>query len=408
MFFSLPYLATVFVLILIQAMAAVPWVTTVFANRTLTLGEILRESFLPRTLLRVLVVGVVLAVVSLGLGQDRTTLETVGMWAGFLFQLQLIVDFFLLGFPLLMKVWPKGGAVAFAAFREGVRQPMFWVLFIFAFLALVVSLVVPYFTFGEDLVMVKDLGFDTMMLAAALFGAIAASQSISEEIEGRTAVTLMSKPVSRRQFLLGKFLGILLASLLMFALLGWVFEGLIPTKSWLDRLDPVPNPAWLTSTLASFNLPDPATDLLRGVGLWVDQTLQVLPGLVMTFSEVTVLLAVAVALATRTTMVVNLATVLAIYFLANVTPVLVQIGDEATAAAKAAHRVDAGAELLSFTAGLFNILLPDLDAFRIGPALVADIAVPAPYVLSVLFYGMLYTLIVLLLGLVLFEDRDLA
>ena len=54
------------------------------------------------------------------------------------------------------------------------------------------------------------------------------------------------------------------------------------------------------------------------------------------------------------------------------------------------------------------MLLPDLDAFRIGPALVTDAAVPAPYVLSVLFYGVLYTLIVLLLGLILFEDRDLA
>ena len=41
------------------------------------------------------------------------------------------------------------------------------------------------------------------MLASAAFGVLVAAVSISEEIEGRTAVTLMSKPVSRRQFLLG-------------------------------------------------------------------------------------------------------------------------------------------------------------------------------------------------------------
>ncbi len=403
MFFSLSYLTTALVILLIQAAAALPWVTTVFANRSLTVSEMLRDAFKPQVLLWVLVGAAGLVVASMGFGQERSTLETVGGLAGFLLQLQLIVDFFILGFPLLMWAWPKGGAVAFAAFREGFRQPMFWVLFLFGLLALVVSLIVPYFTFGEDLVMMKDLGFDTMMLAAALFGAIAASQSISEEIEGRTAVTLMSKPVSRRQFLLGKFLGILMASLLMFALLGWVFEAILPVKAWLDRMDPVPLPTWLTSTLSWANLPDQATDLLRGVGLWVDQTLQVLPGLVMTFSEVTVLLAVSVALATRATMVVNLATVLAIYFLANVTPVLVTIGKDAQL-----HQPGPVSELLSFTAGLFDMLLPDLDAFRIGPALVSDVAVPAPYVLSVLFYGVLYTLIVLLLGLVLFEDRDLA
>ena len=63
--------------------------------------------------------------------------------------------------------------------------------------------------------MMKQIGFDVVMLSAALFGVLAASMSISEEIEGRTAVTLMSKPVNRRQFLIGKFLGILMACLVM-------------------------------------------------------------------------------------------------------------------------------------------------------------------------------------------------
>ena len=165
-------------------------------------------------------------------------------------QFQLMIDFFLVGFPLLMLVWPKGGAVAYAAFREGVRQPLFWVLFAFGVLALMISPLVPYFTFGEDLVMVKDLGYDTMMLVAALFGTLAASQSISEEIEGRTAVTLMSKPVSRRQFLVGKFLGILMAALLLYGLLGWLFQGVLLEKAWLDRLDPTPTPVWVTSAVS--------------------------------------------------------------------------------------------------------------------------------------------------------------
>ena len=33
-----------------------------------------------------------------------------------------------LTFSLLLAFWPKGGAVALAAFQEGVRQPMFWLL----------------------------------------------------------------------------------------------------------------------------------------------------------------------------------------------------------------------------------------------------------------------------------------
>ena len=84
-----------------------------------------------------------------------------------------------------------------------------------------VSVAIPYFTFGDDYKMMKQIGIDVVMLAPTLFGVLAASMSISEEIEGRTAVTLMSKPVNRRQFLIGKFLGILMACLVMSMLLNW-------------------------------------------------------------------------------------------------------------------------------------------------------------------------------------------
>src|SRR5207244_1715939 len=140
----------------------------------------------------------------------------------------------------------------------------FWLLLGAAFLLMVISPFIPYFTFGEDLVMVKELGYDTVMLAAVLFGALAASMSISEEIEGRTAVTLMSKPVSRRQFLLGKFVGIVLAAGVLFALLGVWFQGITLFKHWWDRLDPEPTPVWVVATLDRWVLPGEATDLLRG------------------------------------------------------------------------------------------------------------------------------------------------
>src|SRR5262249_33860308 len=169
--------------------------------------------------------------------QGKEALQTLGQVYGAVLQIQLTVDFFILCFAALLLLWPKGGAVALAAFREGIRQPMFWLLVLIALGLMVISLVVPYFTFGEDHIMMKELGFDTIMLMAILFGALAATLFVTEEIEGRTAITLMSKPVSRRQFLLGKYVGILLTTLVMIGLLGWCFEGFILQKRWLDRLD---------------------------------------------------------------------------------------------------------------------------------------------------------------------------
>ena len=67
---------------------------------------------------------------------------------------------------VMLLVWPKGGAVALAAFREGYRQPMFWLLIVLSRRSLlVVSMVIPYFTFGDDFKMMKQLGFDMVMLA---------------------------------------------------------------------------------------------------------------------------------------------------------------------------------------------------------------------------------------------------
>jgi hypothetical protein len=63
-------------------------------------------------------------------------------------------------------------------------------------------------------------------------------------------------------------------------------------------------------------------------------------------------------------------------------------------------------------AQLFDTLLPDLDLFRLDPALLNETPLApgafARFLGSVSLYGLLYTSIVLLFGLILFEDRDLA
>jgi hypothetical protein len=63
-------------------------------------------------------------------------------------------------------------------------------------------------------------------------------------------------------------------------------------------------------------------------------------------------------------------------------------------------------------ARLFDTTLPALDLFRVGPVLVTETPLATPqffaYVGQVAVYAVLYTAIVLLFGLILFEDRDLA
>ncbi|CAN5683096.1 ABC transporter permease subunit [soil metagenome] len=261
---------------------------------------------------------------------------------------------------------------------QAIRQPAFFVLAAFATALLVISIVLPYFTFGEDIKMYKDTGLTAITFAALLLALLSSSSAVAEEIEGKTAVTLLSKPVTRRQFILGKFLGIELAVLALFVILGTLFALGVAYKY--------------------------VYDLREGAGGRIDTAMQmghvkqVLPGLVLGFMEVTVLTAISVAISTRMPMLVNLIVVIAIFFLGHMTPVLVQ------------QSVAIGAsELVQFMAQLFQWILPNLEFFNAGPAISTGVVISwTGYVLPALGYCVLYSGAALLFAFLLFETRDVA
>lgn len=384
-------------LVLLQALAALPWLLLVFDSRQLRFFQ----WFTPRFLVAVLIAALGPALL-MSMVRDHDSQQFYGGIYGAILHLQLSADFFVLGLGLLLLVWPKGAAVALAAFREGWRQPMFWLILALTFLLLIINPYIPYFTFGEDHKMFKELGYDMLMLSAGLFGVLAASMSISEEIEGRTAVTLMSKPVSRRQFLIGKFVGILFACLLMTGFLSWVFDAMMLYKLHYEifDIDKIPMPAYLDAWTPRWQerWGEVPAYFFRGAVFWMDHVVGLAPGVVLGFCQVMVLLAVAVALATRLPMIVNLVVCLVIFFLGHLTPVLEQVSRDKT--------------LIQFIAQLFDTLLPGLDLFHLGPVIARDEPPAAGpfsiYVGMVSLYALLYTTIALLFGLLLFEDRDLA
>jgi ABC-type transport system involved in multi-copper enzyme maturation permease subunit len=390
---------------LVQGAAALPWVMLLLPGSRK--AWLRRSDFWLYAASGALGLGLVITGLLVVLN-DPELLESLGRVYGSLLHAQLTADFFVAAFALLMAVWPKGGAVAQAAFREGIRQPLFWLIMVVAVAVMVVMQFFPYFTFGEDYQMVKELGQDIVMLMAVGFGILVASTSISEEIEGRTAVTLMSKPVSRRQFLLGKYFGILLAALVISTSLGWFFNWTLLFKHWYDSVDPVPFPAAAATFLQTWAPAQQAQALLRGVCWWMMDAAEVLPGLVMGFGQVMVLLAVAVCLATRLPVAANIVTCAVVYVISHLSPTLLSsVQNRAQFDPAGGSTVTS---MLMFVAQLFDRVLPGLQLFK--PTQINDAPIPVGdmtfYAGEVLTYSLLYTAIVLLFGLVLFEDRDLA
>ncbi len=58
----------------------------------------------------------------------------------------------------------KSITIAIATAKETIRQPSFFVIAFFAAALLVATIFVPYFTFGEDIKMLKDSGFSLIMV----------------------------------------------------------------------------------------------------------------------------------------------------------------------------------------------------------------------------------------------------
>jgi len=99
-------------------------------------------------------------------------------------------------------------------FFESIRQPIMLVLLVVATIGLIFSNLLAGFTMEDDQRMMIDLGLSTVLVCGSLLAAFIATNVLNREIENRTALTVIAKPVGRPIFVLGKFLGVALALLL--------------------------------------------------------------------------------------------------------------------------------------------------------------------------------------------------
>ncbi len=276
---------------------------------------------------------------------------------------------------LIHWLFPGVSNIALATSKEAVAQPLYLLSLVIGAVLLLIYIVIPYNTFGEDVKMYKDSGLMTIMVLAFLVAVWTASVSVSDEIEGRTALTLLSKPISRREFVIGKFLGITWANMLMFIVLGAWMLIMVSYKVVYDARETAnPEPAWQAC----------AAEMTATV-----------PGMVLSFMEVVVLTAISVAISTRLSILPNLVICGSIYVLGHLGPLIVQssIGQN---------------EFVAFFGQLIALILPVLDHFNIQAAVAGGVPVPFDYIAWAALYCALYSTVAMLFALILFEDRDLA
>src|SRR6266852_8951377 len=111
-------------------------------------------------------------------------------------------------------------AIARNAFREAVRDRIVYNLVIFALLLIAGAIFLGELSAGEEAKIIVDLGLSAMLLFGVFIAIFVGVGLVYKEIERRTLYVILSKPVGRGQFLLGKYLGLCLTLLVNVLIMG--------------------------------------------------------------------------------------------------------------------------------------------------------------------------------------------
>ena len=112
-------------------------------------------------------------------------------------------------------------AIAVNTFREAIRDRILYLFVGFAIVMVISTKLFGMLTVGDEAKIVKDIGLAAMQFFSMLIAVMMSMLLISREVDNRTVFNILSKPVRRWQFILGKYLGlvaIVAANLLLITL----------------------------------------------------------------------------------------------------------------------------------------------------------------------------------------------
>src|SRR2546425_9799775 len=110
--------------------------------------------------------------------------------------------------------------IARNAFREAVRDRVLYNLVLFVLLLIGGAIFLGELSAGQEVKIIIDLGLSAMLLFGAFIAIFVGVGLVYKEIERRTLYAILSKPVGRGQFLVGKYLGLCLTLLINVAVMG--------------------------------------------------------------------------------------------------------------------------------------------------------------------------------------------
>jgi ABC-type transport system involved in multi-copper enzyme maturation permease subunit len=110
-------------------------------------------------------------------------------------------------------------AIAVTTLREAVRSRLLYTLLLFAILLILSGVFLSSLSYVETQRILQDMGFAAIRLFGVAIAVFVGVGLIYREVDRRTVYTILSKPLSRAEFLLGKFAGLVLTIWMQMAIM---------------------------------------------------------------------------------------------------------------------------------------------------------------------------------------------
>jgi ABC-type transport system involved in multi-copper enzyme maturation permease subunit len=252
-------------------------------------------------------------------------------------------------------------SLAGVTIREALRQKLAVNLLVFALVLVAASYTLSMLTFGEQYRIIVDIALSAMEVFGTLIAVFLGASLVARDVEGRTVYAIIAKPVSRAEYVLGRYLGLVATTslnlLVMAALFALVLAYYLGGFAFLHE---TPFAAVVASMLVRFAV----------VG------------------------AIATFFSCFTTATLSAIFSLSLVVAGLLSSDLIRYWAERGSTARALGR-----------AAFF--LVPNLEALNLKEAMVYKDPIPVSFALTGIGYGVLYAAAVLLLAMAVFQRRDL-
>jgi ABC-type transport system involved in multi-copper enzyme maturation permease subunit len=254
----------------------------------------------------------------------------------------------------------KLAAIATNTFRETVRDKVLYNLVLFAVLLVGSSLLIGQLSISQDQKIIMDMGLSSMLVFGTLIAIFIGIGLVYKELDKRTVYSLLTKPIHRYEFILGKYCGLGLTLLVNSSVMAVsVVLALIFLQRGFDRLQ------------------------------WA-----LLPAAYLIFLELAVVTAIAMLFSSFSSPALSATLTFLLFVVGNFS------GDFHTYAANSSSAASKGVLY-----GLYY-LLPNMSNFNFITIAAHGQVVPLSIVVSSTLYAVVYCGVLLSIAILIFERRD--